>query len=254
MPIDLSNVRLGRKAHDPAALAAAPAHKFGAVPPPVVLDRSAVEFVPGLYGNDYLPDCTAAGLANAARAVAALNDFNLVVDPDLVPAFYAGCVGCAPTPVAMASTDGAVLLDVLQRQAGQGFDVGAQELVGLYGTVTPSITALALAMARLGHVYLGVTLHDRDMQANASGDVWDVQQGRDDGTVVGGHCIMGWDYTGLGYTDTVRVATWGKWQPATWAWVAARLDEAHALVWRQLARADGLFYSGLTADGLVAEL
>jgi hypothetical protein len=95
-------------------------------------------------------------------------------------------------------------------------------------------------------------LRERDMETFGSG-IWDVRGGRDDGPVVGGHCVVGWDYTGLGDDDTVRIGTWGDWQPASWAWVAARLDEAHGLVYRQLARADG-FYTGVTADGLVADL
>lgn len=245
-------MRLGRLPHDPAAIAAAPAHRFGVSIPPAVLDRSAVPFTSELYDNDTLPDCTAVGLANAARAVAALNGFGLVVESDLVPPFYAGCVGCAATHPAMAATDGAVILDVLTRQAALGFDVGPQSLVGLHGTVALNRPALALSIAQLGVGYWGVTLHERDMEVYGQAP-WDVQPGRDDGAAVGGHCVIVFDYTGLGDQDTVRLGTWGMWQPATWAWVAARLDEAHGLVWRQLARADG-FYNGVTADGLVVEL
>lgn len=59
--------------------------------------------------------------------------------------------------------------------------------------------------------------------------VWDVEAGRDDGTMVGGHLIVAWDYDGLTDDATVRVATWGKFQPATWRWLETRLNEAHAL-------------------------
>ncbi len=241
--------RLGRKPHDPAMLARVPSHRFGAVPPPPRLDRKAVAFAPGLYSNDTLPDCTAVALANAARGVAALNGYGLVLDAARVPAFYGACVGNPPD---LAATDGAAMLDVLARQALGGFDIGPQILHGLYATLDPhSRSALAGGMARLGTGYWGVTLRERDMQGAA---VWDVQEGRDDGSVVGGHAIIAWDYSGLADGDTVRLGTWGAWQPATWAWVAARLDEAYGVVWRQLERADGTFYSGVTADGLVAEL
>lgn len=211
-----------------------------------------MDFVPQMYRNDVLPDCTAAGLANAARGIAALNGFGLVVDPGLVAPFYASCVGCPDNDADMEATDGVVLLDVLARQAAHGFDIGPQVLVGQSGTVSTSRTALALSMARLGVGYWGVTLHDRDMQT--VGSKWDVVSGRDDGPIVGGHCVIAFDYTGLGDADTVRIGTWGAWQAATWAWVEARLDEAHGLVWRQLARADGSFYAGVTANGLIAEL
>ena len=82
--------------------------------------------------------------------------------------------------------------------------------------------------------------------------VWDA--GLDDGAIVGGHCIVAWDYAGLADDATVRVATWGQWQPATWRWLAARLDEAYALLWgRELARADGVDL-GVSDDVLDAEL
>ncbi len=241
--------RLGRIRHDPIALARAPSHRFGAVPPPVALDRSATVFEPGLYCNDTLPDCTAVALANAARGVAALNGFDLVLDQARVPAFYADCIG---NPADLAATDGAVMLDVLARQATHGFDIGPQALYGLHATIDArSRSALACGMARLGVGYWGVTLRDRDMER---APVWDVRAGRDDGGVVGGHAVIAWDYSGLADGDTLRIGTWGAWQPATWAWVAARLDEAYGIVWRQLERADGTFYGGVTADGLVAEI
>jgi hypothetical protein len=240
---------LGRLRHDPVALARAPSHRFGTVPPPAVLDRSATAFEPGLYQNDTLPDCTAVALANAARGVAALNGFDLVLEQAGVPAFYAACVG---NPADLAGSGGAVMLDVLARQAALGFDIGPQTLHGLYATLdTRSRSALASGMARLGVGYWGVTLRERDMERTA---VWDVQPGRDDGDVAGGHAIIAWDYAGLADGDTLRIGTWGAWQPATWAWVAARLDEAFGIVWRQLERADGTFYSGVTADGLIAEI
>jgi hypothetical protein len=239
----------GRLRHDPVKLAAAPSHRFGAVPPPAAIDRSATAFEPELYQNDTLPDCTAVALANAARGVAALNGFDLVLEPARVPVFYGACVG---NPANLAASGGAVMLDVLARQAALGFDIGPQTLHGLYATIdTRSRSALAGGIARLGVGYWGVTLRERDMERTA---VWDVRAGRDDGDVVGGHAVVAWDYRGLGDGDTLRIGTWGAWQPATWAWVAARLDEAYGIVWRQLERADGTFYSGVTADGLVAEI
>ena len=127
-------------------------------------------------------------------------------------------------------------------------------LVADWGTVDHSLrSSLALAMARLGPVYLGVTLYERDMDTKP-GSVWNVEYGRDDGAMAGGHALFAWSYTGLDVTDVVYVGTWGYWQPATWAWFNARLDEAHGLVWRQLERADGMFYAGVTPDGLVADL
>lgn len=239
-------MRLGRRSANTVALAQSPMHRFGAVPPPAVLDRTLADFGPLMFDNDRYGDCTAVALANCARGVAFLNGFDLVVDPDKPLAFFADCVGNPPD---LAATDGAVALQVLQRQARFGFDVGPQMLVGNYGTIALSRSALALAMNRLGPIYLGVTLREREMDTTG---VWDVQPGRDDGPVVGGHMIPAWSYAGLADDAEVQIGTWARWQAVTWAWLAARLDEAHGLCWRQLARSDG-FYLGVTADGLVLD-
>lgn len=228
-------MRLGRLPHDPMRLALAPLHFFAAAQPAPVLDRAGVNFVPKLYANDVLPDCTAVGLANAARAAGALADFEPAIDDVKVPAFYAVCIGKpGATDAELEATDGAMLLDVLERQASAGFDVGEQApLVGSFGTVsTSSRIALALGMAH-GAGYWGVDLYERDMELPP---VWD-DDGSSPGALVGGHCIIAWDYAGLGDGQTVRVGTWGAWQPATWRWVHARLREAHSVSWRQLEAA-----------------
>ena len=241
-------MKLGRLPHDPLLVAAVPPHRFGSVPPPPVLDRSHVDYAPKLYGNDKYPDCTAVGYVNAARAVAALNGYELGVEDNAALEFYAACIGNPPD---LAATDGAVVVDVLGHQLTHGVDIGPQMLVGRYGRVnTESVSALASGVNRLGAGYWGVTLHDRDMQT--IGQRWDVTA--NDGPVVGGHLLLGWDYTGLGDDDTVRLATWGGWQHATWRWVLSRMNEAYGIAWRQLARTDGLFYNGIGYDGLVAEL
>ena len=243
-------MRLGRLPHSAAQLAALPSlagHRMAAFMPLPVLDRRGVDFVPGLYENNLLPTCTAAGLANHAAGVAAINGFRLPVSDADVPAFYAACVGCDPTVTAMAATDGAVMADVLGRQAASGFDVGQQvPLVARYGTVPLARTTLANAACRLGGAYLGVRLHDRDMQM--LGKRWDVVPGRDDGPIVGGHCIVGpWDYAGLADDDTVRVMTWGAMQDATWAWLLARAEEAYGLAWGYPTMPDD---TGVDADRL----
>lgn len=244
-------MRLGRLPCAPADLARAPSilwHASTFAPPPAVLDRRDVDYRPRMFGNNILPDCSAAGLANLALAVSTLAGAEIAIDDALVPAFYAACVGCAPTESAMAATDGAVLLDVLRRQVVQGFDVGGQTaFVGLSGTVPLRRTYLAQIVSQLGGAYLGVDLYERDMEGGA---VWDAD-GRDPGALVGGHCVVMWDYLGLADTDTLRIATWGGLQSVTWRWLANRLREAHGVFWRQLAPADS---SPIDADALAGEL
>lgn len=235
--------RLGRLHHDPQALAQAPHladHRFAAMAPARAVDRQAVAFQPRMFSNDTLPVCTCAALANAALAVSALNGFQTLIVDSAVPALYAACVGMpGASSSELAGTAGAVAIDVLRRQVTAGFDVGEEtRLVGLFGTVPLDRARLATGIARLGVGYWGVRLHARDMDAAGSNVPWDDDH-RDPGPLEGGHMLNAWDYTGLGDTDLVRLATWGGFKSATWRWVKARLDEAYGLVWRQLARTDG---------------
>lgn len=236
--------RFGRSEHDPVALAEMPAHRFGVRIASPIVDRRAFDYTVGLYGNNELGDCTCVAMANYARGVALLNGFGLDITEDQVKALFGEVGGTTDLP----AIPGLVALDVIKYQQAHGFAVTNQSLVAHAGTVDITRNALANAIERLGGAYLGVRLYERDM--DSVGATWDVQDGRDDGRLVGRHMINAWDYD----TTRVRIGTWGMLQPATWDWVLSRLDEAHALVWRQLAAADGLFYDGVDADGMVGEL
>lgn len=229
---------LGRLPHSPARLATAPSlarHTFGTLAPLPRLDRSGIQFTPGLYDNQILPNCTAVALANHAGAAAALDGYDLAIVPAKVPAFYGDTIGLpGATEAQLTQTAGAVALDVLAYQTVYGLDLGLQApLVALWGTIDPADrAALANGVARLGGGYWGVDLCEADM---AMPPVWDAAG--DPGAVVGGHMVLAWDYTGLRDGDTVRIGTWGAWQPATWRWVRARLREPYGLVWPSLAPA-----------------
>lgn len=238
-----NNFRLGRLPHDPAVVALVPAHRFSLIKPPAVVDRRSIKYLPNLYDNDKIGDCTCVAWANMARGLAALNGFDIDIEQSDVDAMF-GAVGGTTD---LGSIPGLFATDVIKWQAANGFKIaGNQSLVAQVGQVDLDRTALSHAMATLGALYLGVTLYEGDM-ANV-GATWTT--GYPKGKPVGGHMINGWDYD----TTRVRVGTWGALQPATWDWLIDRLDEAYAPVWRQLAKADGTFYDGLTADGLMTEL
>lgn len=230
-------MRLGALPPDPARLAAAPSlmgHTFGILAPLPKLDRSAIDFTPGLYQNDELPDCTAVALANCARAASFVaGGGDMAIDAATVPAFYAESLGKPDTPDALlAATSGVQILTALALQSSAGFDAGQEApLVALFGTVdhTDRI-AIANGMARLGAAYLGVTLYEGDMEMPA---VWDTSY--TPGVVVGNHALIAWDYTGLRDYDEVRLGSWGAWVSASWGWIDARICEAHGLVWPQFA-------------------
>ena len=222
-------MRFGRLSPNKTELASAHAHTFGVRLAQPVLNRQSVAFTPGLYRNDTLGDCTVVSIANMINAKSALNGYQTYIDSDKVVEFFKEAAGNPPD---LTTVDGLVYLDVINRQAQLGFDTGHDRLYGLPGTVGLSRNELALGMEAFGSVGLGVTLRDRDVQTTSSYSTLDA--GPSDGNVIGGHAIIGWDYTGLGDTDIVRIGTWGYWQMVTWRWIDARLEEAHATNWPQL--------------------
>ena len=239
----------GRLPHSPERLAAAPAlRRYGLAPPPPVVDRSTIDFTPDAYQNQVLPDCTAATLANTAQAASwALTGVAEMIDPATVPAFYAASIGKpGATTAELEATDGAAILDVLAWQSRNGFDCGQQApLVASFGVIEATDRdGIAAAVAHLGHCYIGIRLYQRDMDTFGVGP-WD-DDGSDPGPLVGLHATFIWSYVGLGDTDLVQVGTWGAWQPASWAWVSARTDEAHGLLWGD--RAPSIDYAALRGD------
>jgi hypothetical protein len=144
------------------------------------------------------------------------------------------------------------MLDVLRFQQRSGFDIGEQTpLVADFAVADPTDRRLlASIMARLGVGYWGVDLALADQLA----PVWDVTTPGDQTPGSwGAHCVIAWDYSGLGDTDLVTLGTWGRWQQATWRWVRTRLVEAYGLAWRQLMPATGVTWLGLDYDRLRAE-
>jgi hypothetical protein len=240
--IDLAKVVLGRHAHDPGRVAALPSHVMAASKPPIALDRSSIPFTPGLYENDTLPICTACATANCARAYSWIKtQVDTVVQPAMVPAFFAACLSIPNTPAAIGATDGAVMLDILDMAQSTGYDVGQPS--PLYPTVHAidfgDRMALADAILRYGAANIGIALAMADQRMQ----VWDIYTPADAGDPTPGswglHDTFIWDYDGLDDTSLVRIGTWGYWQQATWRWVRKAVEEAYRLNWPQLDPAPG---------------
>jgi hypothetical protein len=241
---DFRRMRLGRLPHDPERLAGAPGldgHAMALAPPPGRLDcRRTVAYAPQLDRNDQIGDCGLVGLANGARADAALQGFRLNITTETVVGWYSR-FGYP------AQDNGTVLLDVLASQAQHALQAEDQlPLTGPYATIDPQDRPmLARVMARVGWSYVGVNLAAADQVA----EVWDTATPASAGDPTPGtwgrHCLDLLYYDGLDDTDLVYIATWGMIHPATWRWVRSRLDEAHAVIWRPLA---GIDYDRLCAD------
>ena len=233
------NFSLGRLPHSPEQLA----RGLMAAPPPLPylpqLDRSAIDYQPGLFGNDELPDCTTVGIANSATASGLLRSAPPVIIDGKPQRLYADVIGQPDASDAvLAATDGAVVMDVLNHVATLGFDAGQQvPLVPIPRTIHNARQAIAgvTCAETLGVGYLGIRLYQRDMDTVGQGP-WTAAV-NDSGPFVGGHLLLSWDYTGRGNDALVRFATWGMLQPGTWAWLMERLDESHGLEWPQLKAA-----------------
>lgn len=225
---------LGRLPHDPAAVAQVPAHVMAAdAPVPPRLDRSHIPFTPELGGNGQFPDCTAVATFNCASAFGWVRS---KAAPAIVPAkilpFYGLCIGDPPD---LAATDGAVMLDVLNRGQSDGIDFGLQVPLGLTMHTIDASNRAQIAHVTLTHgaADLGVRLTALDMQKAQNGDIWD-DDGGDNSPEIGGHDLFSWQYAGLGDADLVSLGTWGFWQRATWRWLARRTVEAYAVTFPQL--------------------
>jgi len=248
---------LGRRPHDPAAIARAPSlygHRMASLPPPPKLIRDHVAYQPEMDDNDQIGDCAEAGLANDARATAILDGFSIDIPTDKTVGLYSAVAGYVPGD---PSTDrGTVLLELLRYQLTNGFDIGGQTpLVGDFATFDPNDRALfANAMARCNTAYIGVNLAAADEVSNT----WDINTPASAGDPTpgswGGHLLLAWSYTGLGDDDVVTLVTWGSLlYTATWRWLASRCDEAHIVIWRQLMKPNGQNFAGLDYDRLRAD-
>lgn len=226
-------------------------HRMASVAAPAKIDRSAVAFSPGLYRNDRIGDCTAAGLANAARAQAALGGFDIGIAEEDVVRFYSASTGYdAEHP---GTDKGGVETDVLAYRLKTGFRTAGQTpLVGEWATIDPSdFNALRNVVAWVGAAYIGVQLAMSDQ----SPGLWDVGLGAGDCTPGswGGHCICLWDYQGTEDESLVTLLSWGTRRLATWRWLRSRMDEAHAVFWRQLFTPSGLNFAGVDYEKLCAD-
>lgn len=221
---------------------------------PAKLIRNHIAPSPILGDNDQIGDCTSVGLANSARALAALNGFTLNTPTSSVVQFYERSTGYVPGNV--ATDQGGVEADVLTYAGRNGYALPNQTLYPLWGTIDPgNFNSIRLAAASLGSVYLGVNLAIADQAL--IGSTWDTDTRPDEGDPTagswGGHCLVLWDYDGCDDTDTVTLLTWGKEQKATWRWLRSRLEEAHGVLWPQLATPLPGFMSVSCLDKLKAD-
>lgn len=254
-------MKLGRTPHDPQLVALAPqldTHPIAQMIPPASLVQPDDNWMPGLYCNDALPDCTAVALANTMRSFASLQGASIDIDDSYVPIFYGDTIDMpgASLPV-LAATGGANMLSVLQYQRVHGFQIGPltppyspRPMFADFGSTDPRNRIIqACVIWKFGAAYWGIKLTQNDMDKFQAGEDWD-DDGSDTSPVIGGHAIPGRSYEGLGDTEKVTVFTWGQRQKATWRWLMLRLEESYGVIWQQLMLSKNTTDAALDYDRL----
>ena len=219
-------MKLGKR--DPIPDLAAPSldafRKRALPPPPPTLDRyTGVAFQPFL--NDTLGCCTIAAIANGIVLRTTLALGTPVVMPDAtVKACYAKVTTPPFDPATGANDNGAVETDVLSWFAREGVVLRDQSLeIGTWGKLNGSPESIRSAVYLFGSAYIGLALP----VSAQSQTVWDAT-----GDLIGdaapgswgGHAVLIVGYDAAGVT----LATWGATQKATWAFLAAYMDESYA--------------------------
>ncbi|OUI98367.1 hypothetical protein [Acetobacter cibinongensis] len=207
---------------------------------PARLVRDHIDPAPLMLANDQIGDCTSVGIANHLRATASLAGYQIDVSTGNAVRFYSESTGY--TPVNAESDQGGVEVDVLGIAGRDGYHLDHGTYYPLWGTVDPQDrNALALVVAGMGCAYLGVQLAAADQAPG----VWDTDRTGDNTPGSwGGHCLLLWDYTGLGDNDLVTLLTWGTQQKATWRWLHSRIMEAHGIIWPQMVLPSGFYPTG----------
>lgn len=238
----------GKTVENVPSLAAFPS--FLQIQPPAILTRDNINPNPKMFFNNIYGNCTSAGLGNSLLAVTSLFGTTLDIPETCAVDFYSESTGFNP---ADPSTDqGGYEPLVLQYALTNGYPTKNYRFRPIWGSCpVGNRKVIANAINMLGVVYIGVTLYQEDEDAISNGQRWTVNP-NGNMSVVGGHCVLIWGYTGLGDNDWVKIITWGGIVYATWAWIESRMDECHALAWHQLMPADTKNQLGQDWDTLVS--
>lgn len=178
----------------------------------------------GMLGNDQVGDCTIAGAVHLRMANAAQTDDSGDTYPDeqtVVDEYFMLSGG---------EDSGLVEADVLQTwQTGGLF---GDRIAGYAPVDHRNPDELRSVVAAFGGSYLGVVVPAPAQEQFGDNQPWDLTGTSADRQIEGGHCVpvVGYD------AKFAYVVTWGRVQPATWAWLAAYLEEAWAVITSEDAR------------------
>jgi len=205
-----------------------------------------------MLGNDVVGDCTIADCGHQEMLRTANVGAITVPTTSQVLALYSAITGYNPSD---PNTDqGADELTVIQYLTATGW-LGNRKLDGSANLDPTQLDQLKWAVCLFGASRLGLNFPDSAMNQFNAGDAWDYVAGAQ---LAGGHDVPIVKYDGDG---TIWIVTWGKLQPVTPAFMAAKFDdgtpyveEAHAELAFDWINAVGTSPSGFDLKALVEEL
>jgi hypothetical protein len=215
--------------------------------PPASADSTKGVKAWGMMLNDSLGDCTCAACGHAVQVWSLDASKEVTVPDSAILKEYEGACGYDPKD---PSTDqGGVELDVLNYFRKTG--IGGHKITA-YAALTPkNQTQAKEGISLFGLIYVGANLP----LAAQTQKVWDVPaSGKLTGKYKpgswGGHAfvIVGYDASGL------TIITWGELVKVTWAWYAAYVEEAYAIVSPDFIAANGEAPCGFNLAQLQADL
>lgn len=234
------DVRLGKAPHreDPRTLKLASYVSPAALPKvPSKVDYASAVGTWGMYGNDFLSDCTCAAAGNMTRAwTAASGAIRVPPDQDVLDMYWA----------TGQQDDGRFELDVLNRWRRDGL---GGDRIEAFAFVDPARHDLMRAATwLLGGLYVGLAL---PLSARSQGDLWRPTAGADTKPGSwGGHAVPI-----VGYSRyRAYCVTWGKLMPMTWGFLKRYCDEAWAVVSRDFLDAQGRTPAGFDLQALLSDL
>lgn len=204
----------------------------------------------GMMLNNTLGDCTCAAVGHARQVWTGNSKPPMETVPDsAVQALYSAACGYVQGQpnTDQGGDEQTVLTYVLLNgiQTGTG---GVDKLTAFVEVDPANMADVRQVIYECGVCYIGFDVPQFAM--NTVGQLWDVQPGEDNPTIVGGHAVILSAYDEVGPT----CITWGAPQKMTWAFFERFTDEAYALADSDWIKATGMTPAGLTMDALEAQM
>lgn len=173
-----------------------------------------------MLNNDVEGDCTIAGLGHCGSLWTGMAGTGFIPSTNDAHELYRKLTG--------GDDLGLMCLDVL-KYAQKNPWLGADPILAYVRLNPRNHVHVKQAIQYFGGVYLGFQVQHGCIEDFQARKPWDWSYNLENA----GHCVVAgaYDDTAPGYDGgLLRVATWGNWQDATWAWFDECVDEAYAVL------------------------